>query len=192
MSEVEILIEGEFKKTKYKELNSQLAPLIRSVFKEVVNAIEEKSIEFASGVKLAPQKLPGQADHKIGKSESGYVSTGTLADNIEVIRSPVRGYSFFATIKSNSDYASYVEFGTGIYGPTGTVIKSKDGGSLNFHSPKYGAMGLTEIQGQRPNPVLRGSVWWAQDHIGEIAKKAQSSLKGSQIRSTLDVSMEIQ
>jgi hypothetical protein len=192
MAEVEILIEGEFKKTKYKELNKQLAPIVRTVFKEIVNTIERKSKEFAAGTYQVPNHVGGQANHKIGQSESGYISTGKLSDSIEVTRSPVRGYSFSTTIKANSPTASNVEFGTGIYGPNIQTIKPKTpGGTLTFNTPKFGWVNVHEIKGQRPNPFMRGAVWWAKDHISEIARSAQKEFKGSLIRSQLDISMEL-
>jgi hypothetical protein len=182
MGEVQITIEGEFKKTQYPNLNPQLAVIIRQIFKEVVNTIEDKSKEFARGKSMPPQHVGEQSKHPIGKSESGYVLTGELERGIQSVKPPIRGYSFSAVIKSTSPISSYLEFGTGIYGKHMQIIKPKTADNLTFKTPKFGWVNTSSVKGQRPNPFLRGSVWWVQDHISEIMKKVRSDLDKKQIK----------
>ena len=188
MAEVEIVIEGHYKKTGISNLDKQLSVVVRQVFREIVNSIEDKSKEFARGDAQVPTHVGGQADHRIGQSESGYISTGELEEGIETIRSPVRGYSFSATVKSTSERSSNVEFGTGIYGKNMQVIKAKTpGGTLTFKTPKFGWVNKTSIRGQRPNPFMRGAVWWTQDHLKEILKTVQTDMSSRKIKELIQI-----
>lgn len=57
--------------------------------------------------------------------------TGTLARSIEVTIAP-RGEAPGARVGTNLFYARFVHDGTGIYGPTGQVIKPQRGKALRF------------------------------------------------------------
>ncbi len=141
---------------------------------------------------MIPQHVGNQSHHKMGKSESGYTLSGKLEAGIKAIRSPVRGRSFSARIKSTAPESSYVEFGTGIYGKFMQIIKPKKGQTLTFKTPKFGWVNTASTKGQRPNPFMRGAVWWTQDHIKEIAKKVQGDLRGKKVTQAIDLSMTVE
>lgn len=76
--------------------------------------------------------------------------TGTLARSIEVTIPP-RGEAPGARIGTSLFYAKFVHDGTGVYGPTGQVIKPQRGKALKFSN---GAQFSRYSRGQRGTKFL--------------------------------------
>jgi hypothetical protein len=113
MSEVSIGIKAELipltgkgSQILNKFLKEKVLPI---VVKAVTVDIADRAEQYARGIKLPIQgRLLIQANHLVGQSKSGYISTGKLADSIQV--SPIGRYA--SIIVAMEYYASYVEFGT--------------------------------------------------------------------------------
>jgi hypothetical protein len=73
--------------------------------------------------------------------------SGDLAASISVDGPNQNGERFHLTARAESEYAEYVDQGTGVFGPTGRPIKGKP--LLVFYWPRVGkTMFLREVQGQ--------------------------------------------
>jgi hypothetical protein len=149
-------------------LKNEILPI---VMKQVTVDVLAKSLDYSQGVDMPAQKVPRQAQHAVGQSDSGYSSTGKLSDNIKVSFSS----KINSLIESLSDYASWVEFGTGIFGPRGEPIVPKKSKVLSFIY-KGRRIATKFTLGQPPNPVMRGSVWYIKDNIRETIIKIQKTV----------------
>ena len=148
-----------------KTINRQLMRVLPIVVTEIAEDIERKNKELASGADQAINKLPNQANHPIGKSESGYVSTGELERGISLFFKGTSGNTSKAEIISESEKSEWVEFGTGEFGPTGHKIVPARGEALKFTTPNFGTMVVQSVKGQRPNPFLRSGIWFVVENI---------------------------
>lgn len=152
-------------------LNNEVLPVAMEV---VTTDISNKAQEYARGADIPSQSIaPIQSKHKIGNSDSGYESTGELEKSIKV--------SYSSKIKSFIDamveYASWVEFGTGIFGKSGGPILPKSGKVMIF--PFQGkTIAASMVLGQPPNPFMRGAIWYVSDNIKDTIVKIQSKFKG--------------
>lgn len=176
MGEVAILVKGNVKyasgkgSRKFNQyLKEKIIPVIMETFAEDVQL---KAREHASGISLPLQRLPEQATHPIGKSESGNILTGFLEHSIELNKMANFDYQIISTVS----YASWVEFGTGIFGPTGQKIKPVTKQALKFTTPNFGTLVNLSVKGQRPNPFMRGAKWYIIDNSFETIKKIKRKL----------------
>jgi hypothetical protein len=132
-----------------------------------------KAVEFASGIDSPAHKDPRQAPHPVGRSSSGYNSTGKLADSITVVRDSTTE----STITTPLEYAPWLEFGTGIFGPSGHKIFPTKGSLMVF--PFQGkTIAAAFTKGQRPQPFFRGTKWFLIDNFEPTKEKIKNTLKG--------------
>jgi len=153
-----------------KLLEEKVVPVIMEIITEDVHA---KTVEYASGVSLPEQRVPQQANHLIGRSVSGYNSTGALAESIKIIKQSVME----STIATPLEYAPWVEFGTGKFGPLERLIfPEKEGGLMVFpFQEKIIAAAFTK--GQMPNPFMRSSIWFLQDNFQSTKEKIEMKFR---------------
>lgn len=187
MSSVQIQISAEVEKLSggaksVKACNNIVQEKILPIITQItVDDIQNKAKDYAKGVDLPPDigNVQGQAKHKIGQSPSEYSSTGVLADSIvkqgDTPKINKKGM-IKIIIEAVVEYASWVEFGTGVFGPTGRKIKSKRGGALSFIFAGK-PMIRKEILGQPPQPFMRGAVWFVKDNYQLTSKKIQMELR---------------
>ena len=101
-----IPLTGKHSRYMNKIIKEKVVPII---LKEVTVDIADRAEHYARGYDISPQVTTQvQADHVVGESESGYISTGKLADSIQV--KPLD--KLVSLIEALEKYASYVEFGT--------------------------------------------------------------------------------
>ena len=107
--------------------------------------------------------------------------TGQLANSIQA--QPPMGRlsdnSASVTIGAGAPYASFVEFGTGIHGPTGEAfwVEPRDRRALRFSIPGGGfvfSMGHF-VDGMKPQPFLGPAVDQNHEPIGDILASAISN-----------------
>ena len=182
MSDLELKITG----TINERLTGKGSRLLNRIMREkvlpiamqqIAEDIETKAKENAMGISIPPQKVPRQATHAIGDSNSEYNSTGILADSIKLLPSSIvkSGNKWNGSIAVLVEYASYPEFGTGIFGPLGQPIIAK-GKAMVF--PYKGKTIMTKMTlGQPPNPYLRSSIWYIKENFTETKRKIESKLK---------------
>ena len=175
---LELKIHGILKKMKgpgsraiNKMLEEKVVPIIHNIITLDVHA---KAVEFASGIGTPDQRVPQQATHAIGQSDSWYQSTGKLAESIKISY----GEKHESTISTDLEYAPWLEWGTGKFGPLGRLIfPKKEGGLLIF--PFQGkTIAAAHTQGQRPNPFFRGSIWFLIDNFSPTKDKIEKELRG--------------
>jgi len=153
-----------------KILREQILPI---VVESITVDISNKSQEFAKGIDIPSQMIDKvQSKHAIGRSESGYNSTGKLAESIKT--------SYLSKIKSKiealAEYSSWVEFGTGIFGPRGQPIVPKKGKLLSFPY-KGNTIVVKSTLGQPPNPFMRSSIWYLNNNLKETLERIQIKLR---------------
>jgi len=175
MGGIELKIHGYLKKIStpgFQQINKMLEEKILPIVVDTVtNDIYLKSVEYASGVSLPDQKVPQQAEHPIGHSSSGYNSTGALAESIKISE---KGKDS-AIISTDLEYASWLEWGTGKWGPTGHKIFPTKGSLMVF--PFQGkTIAAAFTLGQRPNPFMRGSMWFIIDNVSPTVAKIQDKI----------------
>lgn len=152
-------------------LNKQILPIC---MEQITVDISSKAQDYAKGIDIPSQMIDKvQAKHPIGQSDSGYNSTGKLADSIKV--------SYLSKIKSSiqalTEYASWVEWGTGIFGPSGQPIVPKKGKVMVF--PFQGnRIAASSVLGQPPQPFMRGSIWFINDNLKDTFKRIQKIIDG--------------
>lgn len=151
-----------------KLVEEKVVPVIMETITEDVHT---KAVEYASGIESPEQKVPRQATHPIGQSKSGYSPTGTLPESIKIIKESVTESIIAALV----EYASYLEFGTGIFGPAGQPIVAK-GNAMKFEYQGKTVFAKS-ILGQPPQPFLRGSVWYIMDNFSNTKTKIEAKLK---------------
>jgi len=153
-----------------KLLEEKVVPVIMEVITIDVHA---KAIEYASGIESPDQRVPHQADHSVGRSPSGYNSTGTLAESIKITKQSVME----STIATPLEYAPWLEWGTGLWGLWRQLIYPTKGSLMVFpFQGKTIAAAFTE--GQRPQPFFRGSIWYIIDNFSPTKEKIEQKLKG--------------
>jgi len=110
------------------------------------------SLEDAIG-QYAFDKMAAIADEFVNTARSlAPRRTGELADSIEVDQVNRGSGGVTARIVVGAPYATYQNYGTGIYGPTGTPIRPrKPGGFLVFDSFIMGGIVFVhEVRGTEP------------------------------------------
>lgn len=180
MSDLELKIRGRLIKAKgpgsraiNKLLEEKVMPVIMDTITEDVHA---KAVEYASGISSPEQKVPRQATHPIGQSPSEYTSTGTLADSIKIISmSKTTKGVYRSIIAALVEYASWLEFGTGIFGPRGQPIVAR-GNAMKFEYQGK-TIFAKMILGQPPQPFMRSSVWYLIDNFSQTKTKIEDKLK---------------
>ncbi len=180
MSDLELKINGRFKKMTgpgsrffNRLIEIEVIPVIMDT---ITDDVHTKAVDYATGIESPEQKVPRQATHPIGQSPSGYDSTGTLAESVKIIhREPTKTGKYRSIIAALVDYASWVEFGTGIFGPSGTPIVAK-GKAMKFEY-KGKTIFAKSILGQPPQPFLRGSKWYIIDNFSQTKSKIEAKLK---------------
>ncbi len=187
MSDLELKISGTLTKATgpgsraiNKLLQEKVMPVIMDTITEDVHA---RAVEYAKGIESPEQKVPRQATHPIGKSPSGYSSDGTLSDSIKIIsRPPTTHGKYRSVIAALVEYASYVEFGTGIFGPRGTPIVAKGRGKnpMVFEANGKKVFAWYTL-GQPPNPFMRGAKFYIIDNFSFTKTKILDKLKGMRL-----------
>ena len=150
-----------------KFLQEKIMPVIIDVVTDDVHA---KAVAYASGIESPEQKVPRQATHPIGQSPSQYSSTGTLADSIKIVEKTSTGSLISALV----EYASYLEFGTGIFGPQGQPIVAK-GKAMKFEYQGKTVFAKMTL-GQPPQPFMRASKWFIIDNVSPTVGKIQDKI----------------
>lgn len=181
MSDLELKISGRYTKMKgpgslffNRLIESEVIPVIMDIITEDVHT---KAVDYASGIESPEQKVPRQATHPIGQSPSDYSSDGTLAESIKIIhREPTKTGKYRSVIAALVEYASWVEFGTGIFGPQGQPIVAKGKGTMKFEY-KGKTIFAKMILGQPPQPFMRGAVWYIIDNFSPTKSKIEDKLK---------------
>lgn len=84
------------------------------------------------------------------------------AHNIAMEYKPIQ-----MTIYPKMDYAKYVEFGTGIYGPNKAPITPKNGKFLAFKS-KGSWVFTKSVKGSKPNPFVERTVENSNNNVNLI------------------------
>jgi len=174
---LELKIHGHLTKMKgrgSRAINKLLEEKVVPVIMEVITTdVHAKTVEYASGIESPDQRVPHQADHSVGRSSSGYNSTGKLADSITIIRKSTTE----STITTPLEYAPWVEWGTGVFGPVGHKIYPTKGSLMVF--PFQGkTIAAAFTLGQRPQPFFRGSIWYIIDNFSPTKEKIKNTLKG--------------
>jgi hypothetical protein len=87
------------------------------------------------------------------------VDTGRLRRSITVGRLAFRGNSASVKVSTNTGYGLYPEQGTGIYGPTGQVIRPKSKPFLVFQPRGLGhIIRVRSVRGQRGQHYMRDAL----------------------------------
>lgn len=184
MTDLELKISGRYTKMKgpgsrffNRLIEEKVMPVIMDTITDDVHA---KAVDYASGIESPEQKVPRQATHPIGQSPSGYSSTGTLANSIKIIhREPTKAGKYRSIIAALTNYASYLEFGTGIFGPQGQPIVAK-GNAMKFEYQGKTVFAKM-ILGQPPQPFFRGSKWYIIDNFSQTKAKIEAKLRSISI-----------
>ncbi len=183
MSDLELKINGRFEKMRgpgsrffNRLIENEVIPVIMDTITDDVHA---KAVDYASGIESPEQKVPRQATHPIGQSDSGYSSGGTLAESVKVIhREPTKAGKYRSVIAALTEYASWVEFGTGIFGPRGTPIVAKGRGKRPMVFEINGKKVFTWFTlGQPPQPFMRGAKWYIMDNFSQTKVKIENKLR---------------
>ncbi len=172
---LELHISGTLKKMKgpgsraiNKMLEEKVVPII---MEQITNDVHAKTVEYASGISTPEQKVPMQATHAIGQSDSWYQSTGKLADSIKISY----GGKHKSMISTDLEYAPWVEFGTGIFGRRGGPIVPK--GELLVFPFQGKTIAASFVLGQPPQPFMRGSKWFVMDNFSLTKEKIEQELR---------------
>ncbi len=176
MTELEINIVGNLKKLKgpgsraiNKMLEEKVVPII---MEQITVDVHAKAVEFASGISTPEQKVPQQATHAIGQSDSWYNSTGKLAESIKVSYQPTTTTGKHKSmISTDLEYAPWVEFGTGIFGKRGGPIVPK--GELLVFPFQGKTIAASFVLGQPPQPFMRGAKWFLMDNFSLTGEKIE-------------------
>lgn len=127
-----------------------------------VHGLQELQQAFSKAPALTMTKLrsamgKSQARLQATAKDLAPVDNGTLRASI--LQSPivVNGATISASVGTNLHYATYMEEGTGVYGPLGRPIRPKNkkvlawknGGAWHF---------AKEVRGSRPRWYMRGSL----------------------------------
>ncbi len=175
MPPVKVILVGELKpltgkgsRAINKTLREEILPI---VINQVTLDIADKARDYARGIDLPPKDtVINQATHTIGSSESGKPSEGKLANSIKT--------SYFSKIKSlieaTAEYASWVEFGTGIWGPKRRPIKKDH--PMTFPT-KDGWVSTYETQGQPPQPFMRGATYYIRDNLKDTIERINKKIR---------------
>jgi HK97 gp10 family phage protein len=156
-----------------KIIKTQIMPVIMDT---IVDDVKEKAVEYATGMDIPPNKVARQSRHAIGQSDSGYSPSDVLADSIKITdKHTTKKGIIRATIEAMIEYASWVEFGTGIFGPRGEPIVPKKSKVMVF--PFQGkTIAVSMTLGQPPQPFMRGAVWYIKDNFEQTRKKILKKL----------------
>ena len=87
------------------------------------------------------------------------------------------GMETVAVVGTNIEYAPYQEFGTGIYGPTGTPITPKRGKFLVFQSKGGGLVFARSVSGSRPRRFMAKGLQAVRSNMGKINDAAIQAVK---------------
>ena len=157
-------------------LNKAVKKKMTDMFPKIVEAVKNRAKEYAGG--LTMPSIIGGMNNKIGISESGYIPSGELAGQIFATHSEPHGLFWKSTVSSLSKHSSWVEFGTGLYGPEHKIIeydkvdhKKPINETHTFSFPYQGGKKVvSSILGQHPKPFMRAAKWWFMDHYKNILK----------------------
>jgi len=184
MSDLELEIRGSVQKISgpgsraiNKIMQEQALPVIMDIITDDVHA---KAMDYASGIESPAQKVPRQATHPIGQSDSGYSPTGELSESIKIIhKDPTKKGIYRSVIAALLEYASWVEFGTGIFGPRGEPIVPKGRGknAVMVFEANGKTVFAKMILGQPPQPFMRGAMWYIIDNFSQTRSKIQSKFR---------------
>lgn len=176
MTELEINLVGNLKKLKgpgsraiNKMLEEKIVPII---MEQITVDVHAKAVEYASGISVPEQRVPQQATHAIGQSDSWYQSTGKLADSVKISY----GGKHKSTISTDLEYAPWVEFGTGIFGRRGGPIVPK--GNLLVFPFQGKTIAASFVLGQPPQPFMRSSKWYIIDNFSPTKEKIETKFRG--------------
>ncbi len=177
---LELHISGTLKKMKgpgsraiNKMLEEKVVPVI---MEQITNDVHTKAVEYASGISTPEQKVPQQATHAIGQSDSWYNSTGKLADSIKIsYQSTTTRGKHRSIISTDLEYAPWVEFGTGIFGRRGGPIVPK--GKLLVFPFQGKTIAASFVLGQPPNPFMRSAKWFLMDNFQSTKEKIEGKFR---------------
>lgn len=151
-----------------KMLEEKIVPII---MEQIIVDVHAKAVEYASGISVPEQRVPQQATHAIGQSDSWYQSTGKLAESIKISY----GGKHESTISTDLEYAPWVEFGTGIFGKSGGPIVPK--GNLLVFPFQGKTIAASFVLGQPPQPFMRSSKWYIIDNFQSTKEKIEQELR---------------
>jgi len=135
-----------------------------------------------------PQAVMENAILAIGKrvealaAELCPVDIGNLRDSIQVSQWAFsKGNTAQTYVVADSEYAAYVELGTGIHGPKHQRITPRVKKFLAWQDKSGKWIFARSVQGMKPRPFLAPAVFETKEHLGAIAgdvvKKWLKSLK---------------
>ncbi len=174
MSKVNLRIHGTFNQVHgvgAKKINAVLKQKMEIAMDIITDEVHKKAKEYALGVDIPFNIDPNQ------KKNISVDSTGNLSNQIFKYIKQRHGLKWESIITAFPEYASFVEWGTGEFGPYRTPIIPTNEEFLHFKTYDGKWIRTRSVRGQEPKPFLRGAKWWMIDNVHKRLRTHMKQLK---------------